>query len=213
VSSRRGKIAALAVVGCAFALAPAAHAQGVDETCLLTLTKLDPGTTNTLYPDDSARYYTGAYAAVPGTEIRLVGGFPHARYMSFNVYDPALRPVDALADAELAPDPGSTNPFITGANRNATKRSYSARIVFTTPPAQRAPNTLYASGAGVFTYRIYVPDKGQDEFGGVGLPTAEVVQTLNEQCAANSVFTSDMGEHLAMVAVSHYWQKWSELSY
>jgi hypothetical protein len=170
----------LALVG---ATAPAARAQGIDETCVLALSKVDQGTTNALYPDDSARYYSGAFAAVPGTEIRLMGRYPHARYMSFNVYDAALRPVDALADVEFAPDPGSTNPFVVGADRTAPQRSYTGRIVFTAPPAQRERNTLYAAvgqgGApnptGLFTYRIYVPDKGRDEYGDVGLPTAEVV--------------------------------------
>jgi hypothetical protein len=185
MSPRQGKLAAFVALGAIAGLfAGAARGQGLDETCLLTLTKIDPGTTNVLYPDDSARYYSGAFAAVPGTEIRLTGRFPHARYMSFNVYDPALRPVDALADAELVPDPGSTNPFVAGADRTAIARSYSARIVYTPAPAVREPNTLYAEGGnpvapnavGLFTYRIYIPDRGQDEYGGVGLPTAEVVQ-------------------------------------
>jgi len=60
----------LALIG----IAPA-HAQGqaVDQTCVLPLTDLDEGATNTLYPDDSAAYFSGAFTAVPGTEIRLTG--------------------------------------------------------------------------------------------------------------------------------------------
>lgn len=158
------------------------RAQGIDETCVLALTKLDQGTTNILYPDDSARYYAAPFVAVPGTEIRIHGAFPHARYMSFNVYDGALRPVDALADAQLAADPGSLNPFLTGADRTAVARAYAARISFATPPPTREANTLYSAGqsglpnpVGLFVYRIYIPDDGRDEYGGVGLPTAEVV--------------------------------------
>ncbi|MDX6701453.1 MAG: hypothetical protein QOF26_1679 [Baekduia sp.] len=176
--------ALLAVTVIVGALAAPARAQAVDETCALALTKLDQGTTNVLYPDDSARYYIGAFAAVPGTEIRLVGRFPRARYASYNVYDAALRPVDALADAELLPDAGSSNPFLPGADRTATARGYTARISFAAPPSLREPNTMYAAGGssgvpnptGVFAYRIYIPDDGQDEYGGVGLPTAAVVQ-------------------------------------
>ena len=174
-----------------------AAAQGLDETCLLALTKLDEGTTNVLYPDDSARYYSGLFTAVPGTEILLTGRFPHTRYMSFNVYDQALRPVDALADVQLAPDPGSINPFVQGASRTATNRSYTAVISFAQPPATRARNTMYAEAGqpgglaanpvGDFVYRIYVPDNGQDEYGGVGLPTAEVVQAGSTQSVTPSV--------------------------
>src|SRR4051812_638943 len=175
---RRLPLLVVVIVGMLVALAPVARAQGVDETCVLALTKLDPGTSNVLYPDDSARYYIGAYAAVPGTEIRLTGRFPHARYMSFNVYDAALRPVDALADAELAPDAGSGNPFLTGADRMAAARAYTARISFATPPATREPNTMYSESqaVGELAYRVYIPDDGQDEYGGAGLPSAAVVQ-------------------------------------
>lgn len=178
---RAGLLILLLVV--AVAAAQPARGQGIDETCVLALTKLDEGTTNVLYPDDSARYYSGAFAAVPGTEIRLAGRFPHARYMSYNVYDAALRPVDALADAELVPDAGSLNPFLPGADRTTERRAYTARIVATRAPERREPNTLYAGGGqgatpnatAVFTYRIYIPDRDRDEYGGVGLPTAEVV--------------------------------------
>src|SRR3954453_15744934 len=82
--------------------APAA-AQGVDGTCTLVRTKTDPATVNVAYPDEAAIYWSGRYQAVPGTRIRITGKYPHARYMSFNVYDNASRPLDALADVELAP--------------------------------------------------------------------------------------------------------------
>lgn len=162
------------------AFAPTAAAQsGVDTTCELGLTRFDPSTVNVAFPDDSAEYFSGTYQAVPGTRIRIDGQFPHTRYISFNVYDLAQRPLDALADVEIQPDPGSTNPFPTGANRNSTPRRYSAFIDFGPTPAQRAPNTLYSGTgqnglpnyAGTFIYRIYIPDRGRDDFGGVGLPT------------------------------------------
>lgn len=161
-----------------------ARAQGVDETCVLALTKFDAATVNVAFPDDSADYWLGAYQALPGTRIRLSGRFPHARYMSFNVYDQAQRPLDALADVEIVPDPGSENPFLPGADRTVAQRSYTAFIEFgPRPPAgQRAPNTLYTGtgqgGApnfnGTFIYRIYIPDSGRSRTGDVGLPTATI---------------------------------------
>ena len=163
--------------------APLAHAQGVDQTCLLAMDKFDPAVVNVAYPDDSAQYYSGAYQLAPGTRIRIHGRFPHARYMSFNVYDAAQRPLDGLADINIAPDPGSSDPFRFGAFRNdEQQRDYTVFIDTGPKPAQRAPNTLYTgtgqNGApntsGTFIYRIYIPDNGRDATGGVGLPTVTV---------------------------------------
>src|SRR4051794_376643 len=156
--------------------ATAAAQDGVDQTCALTLTKFDPATVNVAYPDDSAQYYSGAYQLAPGTRIRIHGRFPHARYMSFNVYDAAQRPLDGLADVNIVPDAGSGNPFRFGAERGGEDhRDYTVFIDTGPKPAQRAPNTLYTgtgqNGApntsGTFIYRIYIPDKGRDDTGGV----------------------------------------------
>jgi hypothetical protein len=170
----------LVVAAVAVLVGPAgASGQGVDQTCLLPLTKFDPATINVAYPDQAAVYYSGVYAAVPGTRIRITGRFPHARYMSFNVYDNIQRPLDALADVQLRPDPGSLNPFVKGADRMAKKRSYTAFVDFGPIPTKRARNTLYTGTGqggtpnfdGTFIYRVYVPDRGRDEAGGVGVPT------------------------------------------
>src|SRR5207253_10532494 len=104
--------------------APAARAQGLDETCALSLDRFDPAVVNVAYPDDSAQYYSGAYQLAPGTHIRIHGRFPHARYMSFNVYDAAQRPLDGLADTAIHPDQGSGNPFAFGAERTFEQRDY-----------------------------------------------------------------------------------------
>jgi hypothetical protein len=156
------------------ATAAPASAQGLDTSCELSLTRFDPDTVNVLFPDESAQYWSGSYRALPGTRIRIEGQFPHTRYMSWNVYDPVLRPFDHFADVELAPHPGHTNPFLPGANRRATSRSYTMFIEFMAKPAQPAPNTLYVdpskNPAGVFTYRTYIPDRGLESTGGVGLP-------------------------------------------
>ena len=170
---------AVAAVLAVLVLAPAAQAAGADQTCVLALTKTDPGTVNAAYPDDSAIYFIGSYAAVPGTRLRIEGDFPHARYMSFNVYDPAARPFAALADLQITPDAGSTNPFVRGADRTTGKRRYTAFVEFGAAPERPAPNTLYTgvgqdgrpNAAGTFIYRIYIPDRGRDDTGGVGIPT------------------------------------------
>ena len=173
-----------ALVACVLATESDAAAQ-VDQTCELSLTKFDPAIVNVAYPDQAATYYSGAYQAAPGTRIRIDGRYAHARYMSFNVYDVAQRPLDALADVQIAADAGSTNPFITGANRRATKRDYTAFIDFGPIPSKRARNTLYTGSGqggtpnftGTFIYRVYVPDKGLDELGGTGVPTVTLETT------------------------------------
>jgi hypothetical protein len=161
--------------------APAAEAQGLDVTCQFSLTRLDHTTTNVLAVDTNAVYWVSGYTAVPGARIRIEGHYPYARYISWNLYDAAGRPIDALSDAELEPDAGSSNPFLPGADRFAQPRSYTAFIEFGPRPANPAPNTLYtgASAGGTFWYRVYVPDQGRDAKGGVPLPRV----TLNGPAA------------------------------
>jgi len=163
---------AAAVIAVLILLPASATAQGVDTTCQFSLTRLDATTTNVLAVDTNAVYWGGTYGALPGTRIRIEGQYPHSRYMSWNVYDSAARPIDALSDSQLAPDPDSSNPFLPGADRTVTQRSYTAFIEVGPRPAQPAPNTLYTgdSQGGTFLYRVYVPDAGRDQKGGVPLP-------------------------------------------
>src|SRR3954464_5754843 len=125
-----GRRAMVALIGAvSLVVAAPASGQGVDQTCALALTKFDPATVNVAYPDDSAQYYSGAYQLAPGTRIRIHGRFPHARYISFNVYDAAQRPLDGLADVNIKPDAGSGNPFAFGAFRtDETNRDYTVFI-------------------------------------------------------------------------------------
>lgn len=158
---------------------PDARAQAVDRTCELALVKADPTAVNVFFPDESASYWLLAYQAAPGTRLRIRGEYPYARYISFNVYDPAGRPLDSLNDTQIAPAPGSSNPFLAGADRTAAKRDYEVTVEFGVPPAGGpAPNTIYTGQGqnglpnlnGVLLYRVYVPDRGRDRFGDVGLP-------------------------------------------
>src|SRR5437867_2891076 len=127
----RGVAVATALAAAASLAAPIGdRAAGVDETCVLPLTKTDPTTVNAAYPDQAAIYYIAPYQMLPGMRLRISGLYPHARYASFNVYDVAARPLDALADVQIDPDQGSTNPFVAGANRNASARSYTAFVDF-----------------------------------------------------------------------------------
>lgn len=131
---------------------------------------------NIAYPDVGARYWVSSFPLPPGAELILEGRYPHARYMSFNVYDAAAQPTDGVADIDIAPDPGSTNPFPPGAQRDLEKRDYTLRVVSGARPEKREPNTVYlnvagqATPVGVIMYRVYVADNGRDVSGGVGPP-------------------------------------------
>jgi hypothetical protein len=166
------RVAAITATLVALLVPSSAAGQGIDQTCQFSATRLDPTTTNVLALDTNAVYWVAGYTANPETRIRIEGQFPYSRYMSWNLYDSAGRPIDSLADFELRPDKRSTNPFLPGANRFATPRDYTAFIEFRQPPRKPKPNTLYTgdSRGGTFWYRVYIPDAGRDEKGGVPLP-------------------------------------------
>ena len=141
----------------------------------------DPDLLNIAYPDESAQYWMGEIALMPGATATISGRFPRARYFSFNAYEGSM-PVDAIADYRIRATAG-VNPFVVGHSRatagTAQAGTYSVKVVGgprPSSPAARAANTLYA-GQGqngepqavtVILYRVYlgVPDSQ----GGVPLP-------------------------------------------
>lgn len=167
----------------------------------------DPTVVNVAYPDEAATYWAGRPFLPPGAELTLRGRFPHARYMSFNAYNAQAQPIDALADVQIAPDEGSTNPFPAGADRTATDRSYTLRVVRGPAPdaASRPANTLYID-APLILYRVYVPDDGRDLSGDGGLPSVTMRQAdgttrdLTAACAPDQA-TTPAGSQLRAVPV------------
>ena len=67
---------------------------------------------NVAFPDSNAKYWVALAPITPQTRLRIDGAFPDARYFSYNAYDAALRPTDAIADAEISPNQGAVNPFV-----------------------------------------------------------------------------------------------------
>lgn len=137
---------------------------------------------NYAFPDSGAVYWNASVIMPPGSTIVLKGRFAHARYQSLNAYNVATHgPVDALNDVSTKPDPGSTNPYLPGARRDAKRRSYTITMRNEIlPGGTRAPNTIYAGVAGqerqILALRIYVPDsfRQRELTGGVGLPEPEL---------------------------------------
>lgn len=138
----------------------------------------DADTANVLYPDQAAMYWLAVVPHAPGLRLRIDGLYPQARYFSFNVYDPLLRPVDAIADFQITPLEGGGNPY--RSEQDVSGAAYSAYVQFTSKPEAPAQNTIYSGfvNAGavqlpnplltVLAYRVYVPADGLR--GGVRLP-------------------------------------------
>lgn len=140
---------------------------------------------NWLWPDEAADYVLGVFVIPRGGHVELKGRFPHARYLSFQSFDLLTRAFDLVQDFEIQPDPGSSNPFTTGADRKATNRSYTLKIVEgRVPTGTRPPNTIYTKsrtgspslpGVAIVLVRSYLPDVGRDSTGDVGWPTVTSV--------------------------------------
>jgi hypothetical protein len=80
-----------------------------------------------LYPDPNSTYWFAIMEMPEGSLLTLKGQFPHARYLQFALYrsDPLggfTATGEAFVDNQIEPDPGSTNPFVPGADRRAENR-------------------------------------------------------------------------------------------
>ncbi len=142
---------------------------------------VSPETFNILIPDTGVTYWAAQFKLPAGSQLSLQGQYPHARHISLNTYDANGVPVDRVADLVMAPDAGSSNPYLAGARRDATQRHYTVNLSEGMPAvkdipsldAQRSANTLHTAAAGgvhQLWYRVYVPDQGKDAKGGVPLP-------------------------------------------
>lgn len=142
---------------------------------------------NAFYPGPSMSYPLSGFDVPEGAELRLEGEFPHARFFSFTMYYPGLGSStgigssQALVDVAIEPDPGSVNPFLDGADRNAENRRFTVYFQegnLPENPADRAQNTIYLGPAfpiralrHAMGMRVYLPDKDTNALGGVELPT------------------------------------------
>lgn len=163
-----------ALLAVAFAAPAGARAQDAVGCSWPVLGNSD--TLNVAFPDEAARYWLAVLPSGPGvTRLMITGAYPQARYFSFHAYDASQRPVGAIADFELAPDAGSTNPYVDGPGPGP--HAYTAYVQFADEPATPAPNTFYTGAANpvaALIYRIYVPDDPASEQGSVPLPTIAV---------------------------------------
>jgi hypothetical protein len=131
--------------------------------------------------DIHAAYRIFACKSDGSVGYRVRSEFPHAAFLSYTLYKDALvRAV--LLDREIDPDPGFVNPFREGELVKAADRSYTVTVLpdGAVPDATMA-NVIFmpprARHAGLVTLvlvqRIYLPEPGEDRYGGVDEPTIE----------------------------------------
>jgi hypothetical protein len=210
--------ASLAVVACALALALAttlsssAIGAGTPDAagCAWTL-RSNPDTVNIAYPDLDATYWAHFFVPVTGERLLISGEYPSARYFSFHVYDSTAVPIDSAYDQEIAPDGGSSNPFVAKPRPHAGD-SYTEYVDFEQKPTHPAPNTIYIADtpqglptpSATLMYRVYVPQNPSElqgevplpqvtlqtsagttlaSYGGCGVGTVETGGELNEEIA------------------------------
>lgn len=131
------------------------------------------------YPDTHAAYWTAQFTLPAGATAVLNGAYPVSRYMSLISYQGANETaVSDLPDTRIQPDAGSINPFVAGAPRyGGSPSNYTVQLVAGATPASPAVNTLYSGNTNqtmTVMYRVYVPDSGFNEAGGVALPSMSV---------------------------------------
>jgi len=159
-----------------------------------------------LSPDNHVTYLKTVFTAPLGSRLLAEGDFPHARFMDYQILEPfdpehpttsgLGAPEVPIVDVDINPDPGHTNPFRIGADRNAALRHYHVTFNLEAgnaaalnpqamiPPAYRASGNTRTGGpfaysgplgdgqiiASTLWLRYYAPDKKVGPFGGVALP-------------------------------------------
>lgn len=168
---RVAAVAAVAVLAATLAACVPQPTAGI--SCAWPI-KADRDSFNVAYPDANATYFGTKYTLAPGQRIVMSGTFPEARYISLHTYNLQGNIIDHVADADLAPDAGSDNPFADpAASSDPAQRRWTATIR-TEAPAVPGDNELATTTIGSVLLRVYVPDEASDPAGGVPLPTLSV---------------------------------------
>jgi len=125
------------------------------------------GITNAFNPDTDATYWLMPVDTTRWTQMSVAGEYPTARFFSFVTYFETGGAVDTIIDTNLAPNPGSTNPFQPGSSSGPHRYTLTIDGNATGPGNHiHWGNTQFA----YIIYRVYVPDLGKNREGGVPLP-------------------------------------------
>jgi hypothetical protein len=130
------------------------------------------GKTNAFNPDTNATYWLMRVDTTEWKQMIVEGEYPTARFFSFTTYFQTGGAVDYIIDANLAPNPGSTNPFQPGSSSGP--HNYSLTIDGSVTGSGNHIGWGNTQIAYVI-YRIYVPDIGENRQGSVPLPAVTLV--------------------------------------
>eukprot|EP00008_Paramoeba_atlantica_P013321 CAMPEP_0201482696 /NCGR_PEP_ID=MMETSP0151_2-20130828/6957_1 /ASSEMBLY_ACC=CAM_ASM_000257 /TAXON_ID=200890 /ORGANISM="Paramoeba atlantica, Strain 621/1 / CCAP 1560/9" /LENGTH=453 /DNA_ID=CAMNT_0047865507 /DNA_START=227 /DNA_END=1588 /DNA_ORIENTATION=- len=135
-----------------------------------------------LYPDMAATYNVANFCLPRGGSLILAGEYPHARYLSFTIANQLgggqFGNGTYLRGDQIAPDPGSSNPFLSSVGRDVTNRRFTIFVVQGKAPKKRpAQNTLYTGTDSErerihLSIRTYLADRGYDGTGNVKIDGA-----------------------------------------
>ncbi len=182
-----------------------------------------------LWPDMASTFFLSQLTMPAGSTLTLRATYPHVRYFQFALYreerDTYVSIGEAFTGQEIEPDPGSSNPFLVGADRLAEPRNFTLRILAEAPPIEpkdRKPNTLYVGRDGKkiqMAIRIYLADQGRDgagwgtalsPFNGPGLPSYEVTLADGTRLSSEEFvrqFVQKMEENTQPPLTAEQWVK------
>jgi hypothetical protein len=169
----------------------------------------DVQTLNAFYPNTNATYWVAPYIALPGSQLIVQGTYPNGRFMSLNTYNRLGQSVGAINDAAIAPDAGSTNPFVDPASGPGGR--FTVTIIPPSDPPQTVPrNTIPGpppgppshplAAQGYVVYRVYVPTDPSQLDGGEPIPSLTVVRDGQAiQTVEPCLETEDPAKVLALI--------------
>jgi hypothetical protein len=167
------------------------------------------GLTNIGYPDTDATYWVMPVDTSSWKSMILTGQYTQSRFFSFTTYYSAQqtspRVVDAIIDADIAPDTGSSNPFAP----SAAVAPHNYTVTFDANSAGSGNHVSWASDQTTYVfYRIYAADRGLGREAGVPLPTLTLVDTsgnqhLLAQCSSAVRVAAELQELLTALQGSH----------
>ena len=176
----------LAVLAASLAWSPVSWSQTTASTsqplCSWTTEVTGRGLSNTAYPDTDATYWVMPVDTSKWQSMILTGQYTRSRFFSFTTYysrqQTGPRVVEAIIDADIAPDAGSSNPFAPG---TATAR-HNYTVTFDANATGTGNHVTWASNQiSYVVYRIYVADKGLGREAGAPLPNLTLVDTSGNQ--------------------------------
>ncbi len=174
-------LASIVVVSACFGNASKSAAQSLPTpTCAWPLLWTPVGLGNWIFPDTAYRLW---YIPIDREwhKVTITGTYPAARFFSLAVYDDApvaTKLADHLFDAQIAPDPGGTNPFASKANTTDKPRTYTVTV---TRSQDAGDNALRLNAeTGWLLYRVYLPNAGAGGMGGVPLPAIAITDSRGE---------------------------------